>query len=349
MPRAGCSAGRSSWSTTTTRATRRPCRAIYTKLLDVDKVELVVGAYAHQHDRAGDADRDPEEEDVHRPVRARGQHRVQLSELLRDDPVRAGRRSRRSPRASSTSPWRRTRSRRRWPSWRRTRNSRATPPTAPARTPRRRACTSSMTRPIRRRPTDFTPIVRAIQATNPDLVVVCSYPPDSVGIVRAVNEVGLKPKLIGGGMVGLQATAIKTQLGPLLNGIINYDFWLPVPKMDFAGVGDLMKQYQASAGAEGVDPLGYYLPPWGYAQLQVLQQAVEGNQEPRRRQARRLHPRQHVQDRRRRREVRHQAANGRSRACWRSSSRTSRATTSPSSRTCPHRSWWRRPSTNPAR
>jgi branched-chain amino acid transport system substrate-binding protein len=123
--------------------------------------------------------------------------------------------------------------------------------------------------------TDFSPIVRAIQATNPDLVVVCSYPPDSVGIVRAVNEIGFKPKMIGGAMVGLQATAIKTQLGPLLNGWVNYDFWLPVPNMHFAGVDDLMKTYQSRAQAEGVDPLGYYMAPWAYAQLQVLQQAVE--------------------------------------------------------------------------
>jgi branched-chain amino acid transport system substrate-binding protein len=124
--------------------------------------------------------------------------------------------------------------------------------------------------------TDFAPIVRAIQATNPDLVVVCSYPPDSVGMVRAINEIGFKPKMIGGGMVGLQATAIKTQLGPLLNGFVNYDFWLPVPKMNFPGVADLIKRYQARAAAEGVDPLGYYMAPWGYAQLQVVQQAVEG-------------------------------------------------------------------------
>ncbi|HKG00139.1 MAG TPA: amino acid ABC transporter substrate-binding protein, partial [Xanthobacteraceae bacterium] len=124
--------------------------------------------------------------------------------------------------------------------------------------------------------TDFAPIVRAIQATNADIVVVCSYPPDSVGMVRAVNELNYRPKMIGGGMVGLQATAIKTQLGPLLNGFTNYDFWLPVPKMDFPGISDLIKKYQARAGAEGVDALGYYMAPWGYAQLQVLQQAVEG-------------------------------------------------------------------------
>jgi branched-chain amino acid transport system substrate-binding protein len=122
--------------------------------------------------------------------------------------------------------------------------------------------------------TDYTPIVRAIAATNPDVVVVCSYPPDSVGIVKAVNELGFKPKLIGGGMVGLQNTALKTQLGPLLNGFVNYDFWLPVPKMQFPGVGELMKKYQARAGDEKVDALGYYMAPQAYAQLQVLEQAI---------------------------------------------------------------------------
>jgi branched-chain amino acid transport system substrate-binding protein len=122
--------------------------------------------------------------------------------------------------------------------------------------------------------TDFAPIVRAIQATDPDVVLICSYPPDSVGMVRAVNEIGFKPKMIGGGMVGLQATAFKTQLGPLLNGFVNYDFWLPVPKMDFPGIAEIMKKYQARAPGEGVDPLGYYIAPWGYAQLQVLAEAI---------------------------------------------------------------------------
>ena len=123
--------------------------------------------------------------------------------------------------------------------------------------------------------TDFAPIVRAIAAANPDIVVICSYPPDSVGMVRAVNEIGFKPKMIGGGMVGLQNTSIKAQLGPLLNGFTNYDFWLPVPKMLFAGVDELMKRYQARAAAAGVDALGYYMAPQAYTQMQVLEQAVE--------------------------------------------------------------------------
>jgi len=122
--------------------------------------------------------------------------------------------------------------------------------------------------------TDFSPIVRAVAAANPDLFVVCSYPLDTVGMVRAMNEVGFKPKMWGGAMVGLQATAFKTQLGPLLNGIVNYDTWLPVKAMQFPGSMELLAKYQARAGAEGVDPLGYYMPVWAYAYLQVLGDSI---------------------------------------------------------------------------
>lgn len=122
--------------------------------------------------------------------------------------------------------------------------------------------------------TDFAPIVRAVQATNPDLFVVCSYPLDSVGMVKAMNEIGFKPKMWGGAMVGLQATVFKTQLGPLLNGLVNFETWLPHKTMEFPGSMDLIKKYQARAAAEGVDPLGYYMPVWAYAYLQVLGDAV---------------------------------------------------------------------------
>ncbi len=121
---------------------------------------------------------------------------------------------------------------------------------------------------------DFIPIVRAVQATNPDLFMVCSYPVDSVGMVRAVREVDFKPKMFGGSMVGLQATGIKTQLKEKLNGIVNYETW--VPSMVYEGTNAFFKTYQAKAGAEGVDLLGYYLGGWGYAYIQVLGQAIEG-------------------------------------------------------------------------
>jgi len=124
--------------------------------------------------------------------------------------------------------------------------------------------------------TDFSPIVRAIQATNPDIVSVCSYPLDSVGMVKAVNEIGFKPKMIGGAMVGLQATVFKTQLGPLLNGWVNYETWVPSEKMLTPEVKEFLATYQSRAAAEGVDPLGYYLGTWGYAYMELLGYAIAG-------------------------------------------------------------------------
>jgi branched-chain amino acid transport system substrate-binding protein len=123
---------------------------------------------------------------------------------------------------------------------------------------------------------DFTTILRAIQATNPDIVYVASYPIDTVGMVRAAKELGLKARQFGGSMVGLQTTSIKTQLGPLLNGIVTFDFWLPAPSMQFPGVLDLLKKYQAKVVGEGIDPLGYIMAPTAYAELQVMADAVEG-------------------------------------------------------------------------
>ena len=123
---------------------------------------------------------------------------------------------------------------------------------------------------------DFSPIVHAIQAANPEMVFVASYPPDSAGMLRAATEIGLKTRYFGGGMVGLQYTSVKQQFGPKLNGVIDYDFWIPAPTMQFPGITEFLKTYQAKAPSEGVDPLGWYLPPFAYANLQVLGEAIEG-------------------------------------------------------------------------
>ncbi len=122
---------------------------------------------------------------------------------------------------------------------------------------------------------DYTPIARAIKAANPDIVLVASYPPDTVGMILAAQEVGLQPKLFGGGMVGLQFAAFLTKLGPKLNGIVNYDFWVPEPTLKFPGIEEFLKKYQVRAKEVGADPLGHYLPPWAYAYVEVLGQAIE--------------------------------------------------------------------------
>src|SRR5436309_15573724 len=92
--------------------------------------------------------------------------------------------------------------------------------------------------------TNYTPIIRAVNALNPDIVYVAAYPPDSVGIVRAANEIGLVPKMFGGTFIGLLVTPIKVQLGPLMNGIVNNEIFLPAPAFTFPGTLELLSKYQ---------------------------------------------------------------------------------------------------------
>jgi branched-chain amino acid transport system substrate-binding protein len=124
--------------------------------------------------------------------------------------------------------------------------------------------------------TDFSSLIRGIRAARPEIVYVMSYPNDSVAIIRAVNEIGVGPQVqvFGGGMVGLQFTPIMTSLGSLLNGVLNYNSY--VPGMKYPGIEDFLGRYAKRAADAKVDPLGFYLPPFNYAIGQMLEQAVNG-------------------------------------------------------------------------
>jgi branched-chain amino acid transport system substrate-binding protein len=121
---------------------------------------------------------------------------------------------------------------------------------------------------------DHTPILRAIKAAEPDIVFVASYATGSVGMVRVLNEVGYRPRMFGGAMIGLQFTPVKAQLGPLLNGVVINENYVPEKTMNFPGVEDVLKRYQQRAASAGTDPLGFW-SPFAYAELQILGQAVE--------------------------------------------------------------------------
>jgi branched-chain amino acid transport system substrate-binding protein len=91
--------------------------------------------------------------------------------------------------------------------------------------------------------------------------------------VRAVNELGYKPRQFGGAMIGLQFTPIKVQLGPLLNGVVVNENYVPEPTMKFPGAEDVLQRYQKRAAGAGIDPLGFW-SPFAYAEMQILGQAV---------------------------------------------------------------------------
>src|SRR3984893_11802149 len=124
---------------------------------------------------------------------------------------------------------------------------------------------------------EFSSIIRALKAAKPDIVYVASYPPDSAGILRALNEIGIGDdvKIFGGGMVGLQFGAVMGNLGSLLNGVVNFNTWLPEPNMYYDGTKAFFETYTKRAMEAKVDPLGYYLAPYGYASGQLVEQAVK--------------------------------------------------------------------------
>jgi branched-chain amino acid transport system substrate-binding protein len=95
--------------------------------------------------------------------------------------------------------------------------------------------------------------------------------------LRAVNEIGIgdNVKIFGGGMVGLQFGAVMENLGSLLNGVVNFNSWLPEQSMYFDGTKAFFDTYTKRAVEAKVDPLGYYLAPFGYASGQLIEGAVK--------------------------------------------------------------------------
>ena len=75
--------------------------------------------------------------------------------------------------------------------------------------------------------TDFGPYMEDLKRLNPDVLFLCSYINDSIGLLKAINAAGLSPKVVGGAMIGPQNGVVKRELGPLLNGLVNY----PVPSL----------------------------------------------------------------------------------------------------------------------
>ena len=240
-------------------------------------------------------------------------HEFKYNEILRHDPDRAGHEAVLHRGLLRRGAARRARSRRRRRWWRPTPSSRATP----AKGARENAKKHNLKIVYDKTYPPATTGLHADRARDPghqsrhrgDLLPIRST---RSAWSKAVNELNFKPKMIGGAMVGLQATVFKNQLGPLLNGFVNYETWVPRQEDDVRRHRGVLQEVpgrgrRPRASIRSATTCG----GWGYAYIQVLGDAVQGRQQPQRRQARRLHPQDHVQDHPRPHQVRRQRRVGR--------------------------------------
>ncbi|MBI0538999.1 branched-chain amino acid ABC transporter substrate-binding protein [Roseomonas sp. KE2513] len=125
--------------------------------------------------------------------------------------------------------------------------------------------------------TEFSSVLRAVRSARPEAVYVGSFPNETAGIVRSVAEIGVgsSVQLFGGGMVGLQFAPLLESLGDAVNGLVNFQTYVPERTMEFPGIREFIDRYAVAAKAGGVDVLGFYLAPFNYAMGQVLEAAVK--------------------------------------------------------------------------
>ena len=221
---------------------------IYTKLLDVDKVDLVVSGYATNMVAPAMPVVIQKRQDLHQPVRARRERRSSnirnTSRSCRPD----RRPSRRSPKASSRSRCSRIRSRRR---------SRSTYEDAEF---SQNACEGARENAKKfgfkivydkSYPAEHAPTSRrsCARCRRPMPISSSSAPirSSSVGMVQAVQRSRTTSRRCSAArMVGLQATVFKNKLGPKLNGIVNYETWVPSEKM-MAPAADVLQEVSGRA------------------------------------------------------------------------------------------------------
>lgn len=106
------------------------------------------------------------------------------------------------------------------------------------------------------------------QGANPDLFLICSgYAPDSVNIIRNMNSISFKPKLVFLNQIGTAGVA--SSLGSLAEGLMGVSFWNPDVKTP--GESDFMNMFVKLY--PGVAPT--YLSAVAYAAMQIYVAAVQ--------------------------------------------------------------------------
>lgn len=115
---------------------------------------------------------------------------------------------------------------------------------------------------------DLSPTIKAIQAEDPDVFIALTHPPDAFMLAEQSKALGFNPTIYYSG-VGTSFPAFRDAQGAAADGIMGVGVWNPgVP---FAGASEYFEAHKASAGREP----DRWASAFGYASLQILEQAIE--------------------------------------------------------------------------
>ncbi len=114
---------------------------------------------------------------------------------------------------------------------------------------------------------DFGGIALAIKNARPDVVIGCTYYPDSVGITQALHDQGFAPHYLALTIGPVEASFAKA-VGPLANGIISNTSWWSNYKTP--GNTEFISGYKAK-----FNEMPDYHSAVGYAAFEVLGAAVK--------------------------------------------------------------------------
>ena len=113
---------------------------------------------------------------------------------------------------------------------------------------------------------ELQPIVKDAQASNPDIFVAFSYPPDTIGLTDQSKIAGFSPKVFYVG-VGTAFPLFKQKFGASAEGVMG----VGGSNADLPGLKRYIQHHKEIMGREP----DRWASPITYASLQVLQQAIE--------------------------------------------------------------------------
>lgn len=73
---------------------------------------------------------------------------------------------------------------------------------------------------------DLSEVANQIKAAAPDMILATGYAQDTIMLFNSFRELKIKPKLLGVAM-SIGVDDFRTALGPIANGIMGVDYWVP--------------------------------------------------------------------------------------------------------------------------